>query len=133
MKDLNPIEAATVPRQSASVRYVHSLKRIADSGRVWSVRTPTGFVLLGGSQGEAIPIWPHEAYALQFCHGQWSDGQPHRIELSMFLERWIPGASRDGRMFAVFPVLGPSDEVSAAEVPPGRLSEDLQGYLEQLE
>ena len=55
----------------------------------------------------------------------WSGNEPRSIDLSAWLERWIPGMTRDRRLVAVFPT--PSNR--GVVVAPDRLKENLEAEL----
>jgi hypothetical protein len=74
-------------------------------------------------------VWPHARYAKAFAQETFPGGVAQSIELAAFLERWLPGIERDGRLVAVFPAL-PSNGVV---VEAGKLATDIREELENYE
>jgi hypothetical protein len=119
-------EFESVLSLSGSERYRYFVKKVADWEAIWSLRTQEGWILAGDDQGnELVPVWPHERFAVACATGNWSDSEPVRIEISTYLERWIPGMVRDRRLVAIFPT--PSDK--GVVVTPERLRQDLEAEL----
>jgi hypothetical protein len=119
-------EFESVLSLSGSERYAYFVKKAADWEEIWSLKTEDGWVLAGDDQGnELVPIWPHQRFAIACATGNWRGSEPAPIELSVYLERWIPGMLRDRRLAAVFPT--PTDK--GVVVTPERLREDLEAEL----
>ena len=47
-----------------------------------------------------MPVWPHPAYAVACAQGAWQGHVPAAIPLDEWLEDWLPGVERDGRLVA---------------------------------
>ena len=122
-------EYVNVMKLSPVERYYYTLKRAADWGYVWSLRSDGGWVLAQARGHEAIPIWPHPRYAEACANGEWGYTQPAPIPLKQFIRRWISGAERDGRLFIVFPI--PNGAGVVCE--PDRLKADLLVELQDYE
>lgn len=109
-------------------RYSYFVKKIADWEEVWSLRNEDGWVLAAVPDGnEVVPVWPHERFAKACVEGDWQDCEPVAIELSAWLERWIPGMTKDHRQIAVFP----TSQDKGVVVSPERLNADLSDECEQ--
>jgi hypothetical protein len=122
MKRVNDKEFAAVSALPAPERYGHFVGQVADWQEVWSLRAPSGWMIVGDDEGrECVPVWPHKCYAEACATGEWEGFEAAAIPLSRWLEAWIPGISRDGRAVAVFPVSGGRGIVVTAE----RLRDDL--------
>lgn len=123
-------EIVSVSDLEASARYSHCLKKVADTGEIWSLWHPDGWALAGDPQDrECIPVWPHEAYATKCASGAWADYSPKLIPLDVWLQRWIPGMKRDNRLVAVFPTASDKGVV----VDPDRIEHDIRGFLSEIE
>ena len=70
---------------------------------------------------EAVPVWPHERFP-EACAGQWPKSEPRTIELSTWLNQWIPGMTNNNRLAAAFP----TPDGNGVLVSPSRLKSDLQ-------
>ena len=107
-------------------RYAYFIKRLAGEELLWSLAGEAGWVLAGDNEGrEVVPVWPHARFAAACATGEWADTEPRSIELTNWLEKWIPGMLRDRRFVAVFPT--PSDK--GVVITPTRLREDLAEEL----
>ena len=125
---LHPKEFETASALPFEERYEYFVKRVADWEQVWSLRSASGWSLAGAEDGrEVIPVWPHEQFAAACSEGAWKGDEPTPIPLDDWLEKWLPGMERDGRLVAVFPT--PAN--SGAVVEPQRLRNDLRVDLEQ--
>jgi hypothetical protein len=71
-------------------RYKYLIKKAADTEVVWSLWEAKGWALASDSSAtEAVPVWPHELFALQCATGPWLGYQPKTIPLAEWLERWF--------------------------------------------
>ena len=123
-------EIASVLQLDGPRRYSYWVKKVADQQEVWSLWQESGWALAGDDQGrQLIPVWPHERFAGLCAHDIWAGYVPKRVELDVWIERWIPGMERDGRLVAVFPT--PGDRGVAVE--PAKLGDDLREELTNYE
>ncbi len=114
---------------SASLRYDHFIKRVADWGTVWSLGTAEEWALLGDAEErEVVPVWPHERYAEACASGDWAGHHPRSIPLVEWLDAWLPGIARDGRRVAVFPTPSCKGIVVTADRLQADLEEELRNY-----
>jgi len=111
---------------SNNKRYDLFLKKVAQSGEIWSLANDEGWVTISSEEGEnCLPVWPHPDYAKEWCNGEWSDCEPKAVELDVWLERWTPGLEQDETLLVVFPNL----KEEALLVDPYELDEGLRGAL----
>lgn len=114
----------------SSERYKHFVKHVADTETVWSLCSAAGWVLMADPAGaEVIPLWPAERYAIDCAVDEFDGANPQSIPLDEFIEKWIPGMTKDGRLAGVFP----TSSASAIVVDPARLKDDLDEELENYE
>jgi len=113
----------------AQRRYAYLVKRVVDRERIWSLGTEEGWALSSDDEGhELVPVWPHERFAATCAEGSWRGYEPRAIDLSVWMERWIPGMQRDQRMVSAFPTpSGESVRVSLASFE-NDLKEELTLY-----
>jgi hypothetical protein len=125
---VNDQEFAAVSALDGPGRYEYFIHKVADWSEVWGLAAEGGWVQLGDDQGrEFMAVWPHQRYAEAFADGEKDGSEPQSIPLTVWMEKWLPGMERDGRLVAVFPVgIG-----SSVEVPPERLRADLEEELEK--
>lgn len=127
---MNEKEFHSVLSLPADRRYAYSIKRIADGSEIWGLSNDSGWVLFATDGGqETIPIWPHPDFAQACATGDWSDTTPQSIDLTTWMEKWIPGMIRDRRAVAVFPTA----DGKSAVISPERLRDDLQNELSLIE
>jgi hypothetical protein len=126
----NEKEIESVIGLPASERYKYFVKKAADTEQVWSLRKDVGWATSADDAGRiCIPVWPHARYAAACANENWAEYEPQSIELDAWLERWLPGMQRDGRLAAVFPT--PTNQT--VNVPPARLKGDIEAELELYE
>lgn len=126
--EMNDREFRVVSALPAAERYDHFVKRAADWGAVWGIRSPGGWRVMAGDDGrETLPVWPHPRFAGACAVGEWADSEPAAISLDDWLEKWTPGLAGDGRLVAVFPV-----DARGVVVTPKRLADDLGAELAKL-
>ena len=110
----------------AQRRYAYLLKRVVDWERIWSLGTEEGWALSSDDEGhELVPVWPHQRFAAACAEDSWGGYEPRAIDLSVWLERWIPGMQRDQRMVCAFPTPGGQ----SVRVSPDYLENDLEEEL----
>ena len=132
-KEINDAEFRGVTSLDAAGRYSHFVRQISDFEEVWGLRTPSGWVLMGDDDGrQVIPVWPHRRYAQAFISDAWADAEAVPIDLREWLQRWLPGMTRDGHRVAVFPIVNETGQRGTV-VAPEKLQRDLEQELGQYE
>jgi hypothetical protein len=127
---VNDKEFAAVIALPPPKRYTHFIKQVVDWEQIWSLRSADGWVLAGDDEGrELVPVWPHARYAAACAQEAWQGSKPEAITLAEWMEYWLPGMQRDGRLVAVFPA--PSN--TGIVVTPERLHADLSEESELYE
>jgi hypothetical protein len=126
-----PKEIEEVTKLDGPARYDYFVKHVVDESCLVGLWTAAkGWDLLGGAQGECLPVWPHAAFADRFANAPGgSAAQAKPITLDEFLDRWVPGMTKDGKKVAVFPV--DSGGAGAVVVTCERLASDLRKYREE--
>lgn len=126
MWKINDKEFSAVIALTPAKRYSYFIKRVAGGEELWGLGSKTGWVLFGDKQGhELLSVWPHPRYAAVCAIGDWADKEPRHIKLSEWLETWIPGLRKDGRLIAVFP----TPDGKGVAISPDKLKEDLEREL----
>jgi hypothetical protein len=111
-------------------RYDYFVKRVADGETLWSLGSDTGWALSRDESGnETVPVWPHERFALAAAAGDWQGKEPRPIRLRDWMEKWLPGMTRDHRLVAIFP----TPDGKGIVVTPERLRRDLEEELSRME
>jgi len=111
-------------------RYSYFIKKVADFEKIWGLWSNEGWALAGNDEGnELFPVWPKKEFAKECIKAHWLNCEPKEIELKYFLDRWIPGMTKDQKKVAVF--YTPIDK--GVVVTPQRLREDLEAELTKYE
>jgi hypothetical protein len=122
----------SVLAMSPADRYAYLVRKVADTEELWSLASSDGeWVLAGDDEGhELVPIWPEAAFAARCASGAWAGTEPRSIPMDVWLGRWIPGMTRDGRLVAVFPT---PENTRGVVREPAQIRDDLEQELEQYE
>jgi hypothetical protein len=119
---LNRQEFAAVLKLPGDRRYKYFIGKVADQGEIWSLWHDGWALSSDDTSREAIPVWPHANFASACANLEWARFIPRSIVLEEWLEKWVPGATRDGRTIAVFPT--PHDK--AVFLQPSLVKADLE-------
>ena len=126
--EMNEKQFESVTKLPAEKRYQHFISKIADWEQIWSLRDSEGFVSLADDNDNAcLVFWPHPEYAKVLADKEWADCIPTLIDLTKFLEKWLPGMEKDGIKAAVFP----TPDSQSIIVDPQRLRSDIERECEQ--
>ena len=127
---INQKEIESVLKLGAPERYEHFIKRVADWQEVWTLKSPSGFVLMRDDDGvEGAPFWPHPEYAASFATGSWADCVPSNISAEVFVDRWLPGMQKDGKKAIIFP----TPQLKGSVLEPAKVRDDLLQTMSQYE
>jgi hypothetical protein len=99
----------------AGDRAVQFFQLLADWEEAWALRDADGWVVSKAT--DALPLWPHSAFATACTQGPWEGAAPEPVSLDDLLEDLLPLLEEDGLRVAVFP--SPDDPgllLSPAEV-----------------
>jgi hypothetical protein len=120
-------ELRSVPTLPGRARYSYLIKKVADEEQIWSLRNDDGWCVMADDAGTVlIPVWPHSEYATLCATETFANCRPMNIELQTWLDKWIPGMTKDGRRIAAFPV----PDGQGVVVDPERFAADLRAELE---
>jgi hypothetical protein len=112
-------------------RYEYFIHRVCDTRKVWGLHKD-GWATLGDGDKKLIPFWPHHTYANRFRQEAWSTYLAKEIDLTDFLEHWIPNMRSDGTGAAIFAVsTGGSVVVSLDDLEANIRHELSTGYGEE--
>jgi hypothetical protein len=105
-------------------RYTRFLKRITETGIVWTLHNGRGVANCPSGENEATTVllfWSERAWARRCVTDAWSKYAPKPLELSAFKELWLPGMLKDGAL------AGPewTQHLIGLEVAPDALLADL--------
>ena len=127
-RPLAPTEARLVADLSPGRRLGYCVGQAVDTGELWTLRTPAGWVVVDTAYGPVLPLWPHPDFAACCAVGDWDEAEPACVPVADFLAAWPIGAKGDGRAVIVFPVPGFSGPEGAI-LPSERFAELLREEL----
>lgn len=111
----------------ADDRYDYLVAEVVSQGKIWSLRSDRGWVMVSTDQEECLPVWPSEDFARPWINRDWSDCEPVAIELDDWVKRWLPGMQGDGIAIAVFPGTGEDGMVVDPEELRASLIQAMEG------
>lgn len=86
-------------------RLSYFIRKVTDFEELWGC-FEDGWVVLGSEKNkQTVPFWPEREFAETYIENNKLSAEPKKIELNIFLERWIPGMEKDGAQIAVFPTI----------------------------
>jgi hypothetical protein len=109
---------------SAEDRAVAFFQLVADWEEAWGLRDDAGWVV--AKETDALPLWPHSAFAAVCAQGAWEGTAPELIPLDDFLEELLPLLEEDDLVVAVFPTPGDPGTV----LPPAEVKRRLEAEME---
>lgn len=109
----------------APQRYAYFVKRVAESGVVWSLYRQ-GWALAKKEDGTLVfPLWPDSEFAQVCADYEWTGYAPQSFALDELLEELLPQLEQDGIVTGVFYTPGARDVMPTA----GLLRTDLRDEL----
>jgi hypothetical protein len=127
MKAINRNKANNIMSSSAEERYNYFIRKVADFQEVWGLYNEGWAMLADNKEQTIIPFWPEEAFAKLCVGGAWENYEPKKIELNIFLEKWLPGMRNDGKFVGIFY----NTDGKGIVVQPDKLLENIQEELDQ--
>ena len=109
-------------------RYDFFLDVVAQEREIWIlVNDQQEFLKIASddSGDEVLPVWPHEALALDYSKASVQPLVAKSISLPDFFMKWVAGLEGDNLSVGVFP--GPEDDVWV--MTPAELKSDLQDAI----
>jgi hypothetical protein len=106
-------------------RYEYFIKRVAESGVVWSLYRD-GWALAKKQDGTLVfPLWPDSDFAQICADYEWAGYQPQSFALAELVDELLPQLEQDGIVTGVFYTPGARDVMPTA----GLLRADLDDAL----
>ena len=105
-------------------RAVSFFQLVADWEEAWGLRDAEGWIV--AQETDALPLWPHAAFAEACARGPWEGAAPEPVALDDLLEDLLPLLQEDGLRIALFP----SSEDPGLLLAPGEVRERLERELE---
>ena len=94
-------ETAELLALPAADRAVNFFQLVADWEEAWGLQDENGWVV--GGETDALPLWPHSAFAEACARGPWEGAVPGSISLDDLLVDLLPLLAADNLRASVFP------------------------------
>lgn len=123
--ELNRSEINAAMQLTCEARFDYFIEQVADHGDIWIlVNDQDEFLKIYSEEDEFeyLPVWPHEALAIEYARTSEVALKPKSLTLVQFYTRWVPGLTKDGMEVGVFPT---KDKIVWI-MPPAELKADLQ-------
>lgn len=115
----------SILKSNGKERYKYFLKKVAEYEEVWGLYDD-GWATSEDDEGNIlIPFWPTKEYAEYCANKEWERYQPKKINLSEFIEKWIPGMIKNHQSISIF-----SNGIDTISVDLIGLKNDLEHELE---
>jgi uncharacterized protein DUF2750 len=85
----------------AAERAVAFFQLVADWEEAWGLADPAGWVV--ARETNALPLWPHAAFAESCARGRWQGALPAAVSLDELDDDLLAILAADGLSVAVFP------------------------------
>lgn len=96
---------------SGQDRMAYFIRKVADFEAVWGA-FENGWIMLGSDFNKhVIPLWPEKCFAQAWIDSKQLTAKPKKIDIALFLNRWVVGMEKDQTKICVFPVAGMSGVV----------------------
>jgi Protein of unknown function (DUF2750) len=129
-KPLKRQQLSAVSALSGPERFLHFVKRIADTESVWGLRDKEGWLGVCDDDGnQCIQFWPHADYAVACAKGEWIVYEAKALGIREFIDTWLPNFDQQGLAVAVFPTL----YLSGVFVPALQLKATIENELKLYE
>ena len=88
---------------SGNARFGYFVRKVTDFGELWGLFNNGWAMGKDGDGRMAVLFWPEQGFAEMYATGEFANHKPKRIALDDFMEKWIPGMTKDNYQVAVFP------------------------------
>jgi hypothetical protein len=113
---------------SGPQRYEYFIKRVAETGTVWSLYR-NGWALAKKEDGTLVfPLWPDSEFAKICADYEWTGYEPQSFPLDELVGELLPQLEQDGIATGVFYTPGARDVMPSA----GLLRRDLDDELKNV-
>ena len=83
---------------NAETNHAAFVERVTASGLLWGLKSGSSWAVCESNEYEdtlVYPFWSDESEARRHCTGDWQHFEPASVELSAFIEHWLPGMHED--------------------------------------
>ncbi|MEK5057931.1 hypothetical protein BK126_06525 [Paenibacillus sp. FSL H7-0326] len=123
---MNKKEFEAVIKLPANVRYEYFIKKVADYEEVWGLYD-NGWAVTSDPNGDLLlPFWPKKEFAEACAIEEWKNYNAESIDLSGFIEEFLPQLKKDGIKPSIF---FNNDDSAVLEV--NTLIEDIETEFEK--
>ena len=127
MKDINLKKIENILNMTPDDRYLYFIRKITDFEEIWGLYNNGWAMAENNLNQQIIPFWPERDFA-ELCKTDiWQSYSSKSINLSDFMNKWLPGMNVDGKMAGVF--YTPKD--NGIVTTPVKILNDINDELEQ--
>ncbi|WP_394175104.1 DUF2750 domain-containing protein [Thalassotalea litorea] len=112
---LSPKQIQAIDGMSDQVRFDHLVKSMQQQKHVWTLANETGCLLIDTGEEKCLLLFSHQQLASEWAGQDHNTFSPLKIELPVFIEKWLPGMANDGFYLACQPNLEGEAFVEAPE------------------
>ena len=97
-------------------RYEYLISQMKHNQKVWTLADNSGCLLINTGEENCLVVFSHQQLAENWTQVDHATCTPTTIELTTFVEKWLPGMEKDGFHIAIQPNMdGESIIASASE------------------
>jgi hypothetical protein len=127
MKNLNK-KIDNILNLSSEKKYDYFIRKVCDFEEVWGLYE-NGWAMVGDKEEKkSIAFWPEKDFAILCKSNEWKNYEPKSIELSDFLDKWIPGLKNDNLTATIFYMPNGKGIIVESEKLENDLNTELQQY-----
>ncbi|RYF05479.1 MAG: DUF2750 domain-containing protein [Oxalobacteraceae bacterium] len=107
-------------------RYAYFVKRVAETGVVWSLYRQ-GWALASKEDGTLVfPLWPDSEFAQVCADYEWTGYAPQSFSLDELMTELLPQLAQDGIVTGVFHTPGARDVMPTARLLRADLGDEIR-------
>lgn len=125
---MNPKQLAAVFELSATKRFEHFVKVVAEREEAWGLYQD-GWAMAAADDGVSVfPLWPHKEYAEACAIDEWAGYLPKAISLDDLMEVVLPQLKVEGTLPGILPTPASKGAMPSIDELVAALEEELQRY-----
>jgi len=102
MKDINDHKIANVINMDSEDRYLYFIRKITDFEEVWGLYNEGWATATNDENQQIVLFWPEKQFANLCAQNILSNYEARNINLTQFMEKWLPGMKKDNTFAGIF-------------------------------
>ncbi|WP_181898365.1 DUF2750 domain-containing protein [Alteromonas aestuariivivens] len=90
------------------------IQYVQKAQQVWLLQGDAGFVMVEHGDSVCLPVWPHQDLAKAWSLSSQQPARQISVELSTFVQTWLPGLMANQTELLIFPA-GPATDALALD------------------